>query len=43
MRTYVKPEMNVVNLRVEERISGSCVVVGSCPAANGQLIVTNNV
>lgn len=43
MRTYVKPDIKVVNLRVEERISGSCIVVGSCPGANGEILVTNNI
>ena len=43
MRTYVKPDMKVINLRVEERISGSCIVIGSCPDENGQIIKTNNV
>lgn len=43
MRTYVKPDMRIINLRVEERISGSCIVVGSCPDVTGQPWVTNNV
>jgi hypothetical protein len=43
MRTYVKPDMRIINLRVEERISGSCIVVGSCPGEKGELMVTNNV
>lgn len=44
MKAYVKPDIKVINLRVEERISGSpCIVLGSCEGANGQIIVTNNV
>lgn len=43
MRTYVKPDMRIINLRAEERISGSCIVVGCCPGANGQLLTTNAV
>lgn len=41
MRTYVKPDMKVINLRVEERISGSCIVVGSCFGPNGELLKSN--
>ncbi len=43
MRTYVKPNIKIINLRVEERISGSCIVVGCCPDVTGQPLVTNNV
>jgi len=43
MRTYVKPAMEVVNLRVEERISGSvCKVIGSC-MEGGVLLVSNEI
>ena len=39
MRTYVKPTMEIVNLRVEERISGSTCMVGSCiDKKTGELI-----
>ena len=43
MRTYVKPSMEVVNLRVEERIAGvgsNCIVVGSCPDGSGGYLTT---
>ncbi len=43
MRTYVRPCIEVVSLRVEERISGSeviCTVVGSCPDGKGGYLVT---
>ncbi len=43
MREYVKPDIKVINLRVEERISGSCIIVGSCLDPGGQMIVTNNI
>ncbi len=40
MKTYVKPTFELVNLRVEERISGSCIVVGSCPDGQGGYLTT---
>ncbi|MHB8062194.1 MAG: hypothetical protein ACYDG2_06110 [Ruminiclostridium sp.] len=43
MRTYVKPVIEVVTLRVEERISGSeviCKVIGCCPDGKGGYLVT---
>ncbi len=43
MRTYVKPSIEVVNLRAEERIAAvgsSCIVVGSCTYENGTYITT---
>jgi len=43
MKNYVKPSMEVVNLRVEERISGSvCKVIGSC-IDEGVLLVSNDI
>lgn len=45
MRTYVKPIMEIVNLRVEERISGSSCMVGSCenPVTHEFIYTTQNI
>lgn len=35
MKTYTKPSLNAVDIRVEERFAGgsSCTVTGSCPTS----------
>ena len=44
MRTYVKPTIQILNLRVEERISGSTCMVGSCPdPVTGEIIYNSMV
>jgi len=42
MKEYVKPSMEIVNLRVEERIAGSCLNVGSCLDELGNLTTAND-
>ncbi len=42
MKQYVKPSMDIVNLRIEERISGSCPNVGSCLDDLGNLVTAND-
>lgn len=43
MRTYVKPTMEIVNLKVSERIAGSCIMIGSCRDEAGNYIYSQAV